>query len=662
MKDLLSRLNAQSTLGDLPAHELALDLATRGEVLAGLFERYPELPGVVVTEAGAVRGVLSRGQYLRLVSRYLGHEVYHPRPIRHMFEALENLEKPLMIDAALPIQEAVALAVGRPRALLYEPLIVRRGNTLGNALSLVDFPDLLLADAHISALRNQQMRQILGTVQEGFLLVGRDEKVAAEYSDWVKSLFGPVDIAGQPFDRLLALLLGEEKASLGREYVLTLFDPNVMERWVADINPLKKVEAELNGTLRHLAFRFVRSRRDGRIDRILVRIEDQSREVELARELEAQEIKARERVDLVFALLSVDPDSLAAFLTSLDTGLALVGRQLASPELSTERLRAVARTLHAIKGEAGLLGLMRLARELHSFEDLLLEVRAAADPLTRKPALAARLADFAQLATEIRTTLEQLGRLGKIGNKAAATQAAPTLAAATVAAPPARPENAVEAPAPETRTAAPAPPSRLLILSRQVEELAQRLGKEARFLCRVSDEDIPIEYRPAVEKALVQLARNSLVHGLESPEERRQLGKPPAGTLQLALRSHPAHAQLELVFQDDGRGLELDKIRRRAEALGLQGLGPAELPGLIFHPGFSTADEQTLEAGRGVGLDLVKAEVEALGGRIVAHSRPGAFCAFQILLPALPGLPRLAERPAATAATAATAANAVRNV
>lgn len=645
MKDLLSRLNAQSTLGDLPAHELALDLATRGEVLAGLFERYPDLPGVVVTEAGAVRGVLSRGQYLRLVSRYLGHEVYHPRPIRHMFEALENLEKPLLIDAALPIQEAVALAVGRPRALLYEPLIVRRGNTL----SLVDFPDLLLADAHISALRNQQMRQILGTVQEGFLLVGRDEKVAAEYSDWLKSLFGPVDIAGQPFDRLLATLLGEEKASLGREYILTLFDPNVMERWVADINPLKKVEAELNGKLRHLAFRFVRSRRDGRIDRILVRIEDQSREVELARELEAQEIKARERVDLVFALISVDPDSLAAFLTSLDTGLALVGRQLASPELSTERLRAIARTLHAIKGEAGLLGLTRLARDLHSFEDLLLEVRAAADPLTRKPALAARLTDFAQLATEIRATLEQLSRLGKIGGKGAAPQAAP----------PARPEIPPEVPAPESRSAPPMPPSRLLILSRQVEELAQRLGKEARFHCRVSDEDIPIEYRPAVEKALVQLARNSLVHGLESPEERRQLGKPPAGTLQLALRTHPAHAQLELVFQDDGRGLDLDKIRRRAETLGLPNLGPAELSGLIFHPGFSTADEQTLEAGRGVGLDLVKAEVEALGGRIVAHSRPGAFCAFQILLPALPGIPRPAEPPAATAANAATA---VRNV
>lgn len=614
MKNLLSRLNAQSTLGDLPAHELALDLTARGEVLASLFERHPELPGVVVTEAGAVRGVLSRGQYLRLVSRYLGHEVYHPRPIRHMFEALESLEKPLLIDASLPIQEAVALAVGRPRALLYEPLIVRRGEALG----LVDFPDLLLADAHISALRNQQMRQILGTVQEGFLLVGRDEKVAAEYSDWVKTLFGPVDIAGWPFERLLATLLGEEKAALGREYLLTLFDPNVMERWVADINPLKKVEAELGGTLRHLAFRFVRSRRDGLIDRVLVRIEDQSREVELARELEAQEIKARERVDLVFALLSVDPESLAAFLASLDTGLALVGRQISSESFSLERLRAMARTLHAIKGEAGLLGLTRLSRELHAFEDLLGEARAAADPLSLKPALAARLSEFSQLAMEIRATLEQLGRLGKIGG--------------------ARPVVQPDRASPEPPAVAATPPSRLQALARQIEDMARRLGKEARFHCRVKDEEIPHEYRQVVEKALVQFARNALAHGLESPEERRQLGKNPAGTLQLALRSHPAHGQLELVFQDDGRGLNLDAISRRAEALGLPPVAPAELPGLIFRPGFSTADATTLEAGRGVGLDLVKAEVEALGGRIAAHSRAGAFCAFQILLPATPVL------------------------
>ncbi len=627
MDDFLNRLHAQSTIGDLPAHELALDLETRGEVLAALLERNPGLPGVVVTEGSAVRGVLSRGQYLRLVSRYLGQEVYHPRPIRHMFEAVENLEMPLMVEAATPIQEAVAMAALRPRALLYEPLIVRQGRVV----RLVDFPDLLLADSHISSLRNQQMRQILGTVQEGFLLVDRDERVAAEYSTWVKTLFGPEEIAGKSFAHLLTGILGEEKAGLGRDYLLTLFDPNVMERWVQGINPLKKVEAQVAGNLRHLAFRFVRSLRAGRIDRILVRIEDQSREVELARELETQEKKARERVDLVFAMLRVEPSDLESFLASLDTALALAGRELSSStqgpsaqpaQLLGEKVRAIGRKVHAVKGEAGLIGLARLARELHTFEDLLEAALNAPDPLAHLPGLAAGLKELTRSAAEVRATLEQLGRLGKIGKGPAPAQAAaPAPAAVPASKPISKPDSAAPA------------RSRLQSLSRHVEDLASRLGKEARFICHVQDEAIPAAYRPTVEKALVQFARNSVVHGLETPDERRRIGKPPGGTLQFALRHHEK-GRLELIFQDDGRGLDLERIRRRAEALGLPALNPADLPGLIFRSGFSTAEATTLEAGRGIGLDLVKAEVEGLGGQIVAHTRDGAFCAFQILLPA----------------------------
>jgi two-component system chemotaxis sensor kinase CheA len=608
MEERLHHLHAQSTIGDLPAHELALELGTRGEVLAALLERNPGLPGVVVTDQGAVRGVLSRGQYQRLVSRYLGHEVYHPRPIRHMFEAVATLEEPLVLDSAVPIQEAVGHAVTRPRALLYEPLIVRHGG----ALRLVDFPDLLLADSRISALRNRQMRQILSTVQEGFLLVGRDERVAAEYSDWLKTLFGPFEIAGMPFEQLLALLVGEEKAALGREYLQTLFDPNVMERWVADINPLKKIEAPVDGKIRHLAFRFVRSLRHGQIDRVLVRIEDRSREVALARELEIQERKARERVDLVFALMSVEAEALAGFLASLDAALAQAGRQLAGEDggdiVKDERLRSLARTLHAVKGEAGLLGLGRLAEELHACEDLLVGGKCQA--------IAGGLAELSRLAAEIRATLEQMARLGKAAGRGKRQPAA-----------------ADKPPVAKAPAAIPAAGGRLDALARQIEDLAGRLAKEARFVSRVREEEIPPGIRPLVDRVLVQLARNSLVHGIEDPESRRRAGKPPAGTLQLALRRHQDDKRLELIFQDDGRGLDLEKIGRRAAALGLAA-GPAELPGLIFRPGFSTAEEKTLDAGRGVGLDLVKAEVEALGGKILVHSRPGAFCAFQILLPA----------------------------
>ncbi len=534
MDEPLSRLHAQSTLGDLPAHELALELATRGEVLAALFERHPGLPGVVVTEGGLVRGVLSRGQYLRLVSRYLGHEVYHPRPIRHMFDAVATLEEPLVLDAATPIQEAVAFAVLRPRALLYEPVIVRHAATL----RLVDFPDLLLADSKISALRNQQMRQILTSVQEGFLLVDRDDRVAAEYSAWLSNVFGPGELGGRSFAALLASILGEDKAALGHDYLQTLFDPNVMERWVADINPLKKTEATVGGATRHLAFRFVRSVRQGRIDRILVRIEDRSREVELARELAVQEEKARERVDLVFALLNIETASLAAFLASFDQALALATRQLAGTDAVDERLRALARNLHGVKGEAGLLGLGRLAQEIHGCEDQL----AAAQKAPR-------------LEAAQRAALEaSLAGLGKGPPRSAppsnSSAGSARSAAAGLARLPPRSHRRPRRRRPQPRRTG------STALARQIEELAGRLGKEARFVSRVREEEIPAHYRPLVDKALVQLGPQ--FRGARPRKSRRAAARRQAGG------RHPAvRAALPPGWAASGRAARADLPGRR---------------------------------------------------------------------------------------------------
>ncbi|MEO1369629.1 MAG: hypothetical protein AAFX50_20815, partial [Acidobacteriota bacterium] len=147
----LSRLSAQSTVGELPASDRALDLSVRGQAMADLFDADVGLPGVVVTDGGVVRGAISRGQYLRLVSRQFGHEVYLPRELRLMWKAVEQGDDPLVLSAETPIQSAVSLALERPRGLIYEPVIVSDGPA---DLNLVDFPDLLRADARLSALRN----------------------------------------------------------------------------------------------------------------------------------------------------------------------------------------------------------------------------------------------------------------------------------------------------------------------------------------------------------------------------------------------------------------------------------------------------------------------------------------------------------------------------
>jgi chemotaxis protein histidine kinase CheA/FixJ family two-component response regulator len=159
----------------------------------------------------------------------------------------------------------------------------------------------------------------------------------------------------------------------------------------------------------------------------------------------------------------------------------------------------------------------------------------------------------------------------------------------------------------------------------------------------------------AVDRALLDrlagplehVLRNAVVHGIESPAERDALGKPRAG--RITLRVLPSAAELRLELLDDGRGLDFERIRARASAVGLL-VSPEEaqasvLSDLIFQPGFSTASEVTALAGRGIGLDAVRAELQALGGRIAVDSRPGQGCRFTISVPlSLATLPVLLVR------------------
>ncbi|HEX7680107.1 MAG TPA: ATP-binding protein, partial [Thermoanaerobaculia bacterium] len=174
----------------------------------------------------------------------------------------------------------------------------------------------------------------------------------------------------------------------------------------------------------------------------------------------------------------------------------------------------------------------------------------------------------------------------------------------------------------------------LSALEALTSNLSSRLGKPARFVAHWRDDDLPVAYAALMREALIQLIRNSMVHGVETEQERKQAGKPARAVLQVALRRHEAEGQLEVLFQDDGRGLDLDRIRQRAlELFGNRILSDDQAAQVIFEPGFSTAATTTGDAGRGVGLDLVRDRVESLGGMILVHSEPTVFCAFQIILP-----------------------------
>jgi chemosensory pili system protein ChpA (sensor histidine kinase/response regulator) len=135
--------------------------------------------------------------------------------------------------------------------------------------------------------------------------------------------------------------------------------------------------------------------------------------------------------------------------------------------------------------------------------------------------------------------------------------------------------------------------------------------------------------------AFEHLLRNCVAHGIESPEVRVAASKDPVGRVHIVLRQEGNDVSVE--FQDDGAGLNLDRIREKALQQGLinasQEMTSAEAANLIFMPGFSTADQVTELSGRGIGMDVVRAEVNGLGGRIETTTAPSQGTSFKLVLP-----------------------------
>lgn len=599
----LSHLTPQSTLAELPAWDTRLPVTALGHEVDAALRRHPELPGVVVVDGGRVCGAISRAQFQQTISRPFGREVVGPRAVRLLLEELSPGD-PLILDARTPIQEAVRQSLARVPSMLYEPLLV--GVRPPADVRLVGFNDLLQADSRISILRNQQMHEILATVQEGFVLVDRDHRIASEFSRSVVTSLGRADLAGVRLPDVLEELAGTELAELARGYLETLFNPNVIERLVADINPLKSVQVpERDGKGRQfLRFAFRRSMDGKEIRRILVRVEDRTREVEMAAELEEQERQAAQRVDLAMEMMQIDPEALTDYLTRFLAEIAQVRRLRTKGTNGGDPRAAIDsmfRILHGLKGEAGLIGMRSFADKLHRAEDVVQSLRESSDA---EPFGMARLdASVESLLTLGSEAKDLIARLSALGGR-----------------------RQVELPE--------RPADLMTAIDRMIAELARRLGKPARFIAHWNDADLPRAYVPVLRDALVQLARNAMTHGVETEAQRHAAGKRVPAVLQVALRRHEAERQLEIVFQDDGRGLDLDRIRLRAgERFGLAWLDDEQAAQMIFEPGFSTAETTTSDAGRGVGLDLVRDRIESLGGVILVHSGAGQYCAFQIVLP-----------------------------
>ncbi|WP_293795958.1 chemotaxis protein CheA [uncultured Bosea sp.] len=172
-------------------------------------------------------------------------------------------------------------------------------------------------------------------------------------------------------------------------------------------------------------------------------------------------------------------------------------------------------------------------------------------------------------------------------------------------------------------------------MPRLVRELAQTLGKEVRLVLEGENTEVDKTIIEELADPLTHMIRNSMDHGLETPDERVAAGKPREGVIKL-IAEHRA-GRIVISVTDDGRGIGRDRLLAKARSRGLVGsdekLAPEEIDQLIFAAGLSTAEVISDVSGRGVGMDVVRRNVESLGGRISVDSEPGRGCKFTLALP-----------------------------
>jgi two-component system, chemotaxis family, sensor kinase CheA len=471
----------------------------------------------------------------------------------------------------------------------------------------------------------EQTRDILKTVREGFFLLDADYKIGSVWSEALTHIFARNDFAGLSFEQLLADRVPAATLATAVKYIKLLWGDRAHENLMKSINPLGQLEISMdNGRggkeTRYLQFDFHRVvGPKGGVKHVLCAVSDITSNVLLAKELQEAQENANAQVDMMVGMLHVDPLQLGSFLDTTETGLQLINAILKEPARTDaefrKKLGGLFRELHSIKGEASALNLMSIANRVHHLEDTVSELKKKVE-LSGNDFLPMVL-KLDELLAHLKGVREMATRLTALKDPAAAAQGA-------------QPRSK---PAPGARSGEDISPT--------LRALAEKLAKDHRksFKLALSGlADVPAPYVVTVKDCIIQMLRNAAVHGIEPSEARRALAKADAGTVRVDF--HRSGDGYELVFEDDGVGISPQMLKDTAVRKNMitaeeaAAMDTRAAMSLIFRPGFTTQEEVTMDAGRGVGMDVVARTVYGLGGKIGVSTNPGRFTRFKIVLPA----------------------------
>jgi HPt (histidine-containing phosphotransfer) domain-containing protein len=463
---------------------------------------------------------------------------------------------------------------------------------------------------------------VLGSVRAHLMLIDSSFFIQSRYSNELEEVFHQTEVGSENLLTVLQRLLSDRMFRTSRDYLALMFDGSKKERTVLKVNPLEEIEVNVKDALgrpalRYLNFSFRRIVDNGHITRVLVSVEDVTDRTVLERQLRDSELQKVRQFELLIGILHVEPRALDGFVNMANEQLARVDEALKASDFNSaavgqsglllQRLDIVLQRVHNIKGNASLLRLDHFEKIAQEFEQKVIELKyrgalGGDDFLTLVIALADFRADLDSLQT-LRVKLAGIQRNVEIREEVG--------------------------------------DDLVTNLRDLAATIAKKLGKEVRVDADKFDtRGLPPAQRLIVSDVLIQLVRNSLAHGIEMPDARLAAKKPRVATIDI----HPVPDQeigsFAFTFRDDGRGLDAERIKKRAIELGIVGAAEAQeiedahVASFIFAPGFSTDDEASLESGRGMGMNVIKQRVvDDCGGEITVNSEIGNFCEFAFVVP-----------------------------
>ncbi len=506
---------------------------------------------------------------------------------------------------------------------------------------------------------NRVTDAILKNVEPGLFLLDAKNKIQPQVSQSLSSLFRRQDFGNLSFEKLIAPLITAKTLTVVRNHIAALLGTSPRES-PEDSNPLRDVEVRLpkgDGSFDAAHYSFDFTPLEGEPPLWLVQVTDITQRVQTARELEELRSQVSIQGELLRSVLAMGGSRFAALLNKTDASMKTINAVLKKPAREEEtfrnKLEEALDEVDRVRRDAAAFKLSALEHAARQFEDALHDLRS-------RSSLSG--SDFLPLAVKLDQLYGQFASLKSLAASSAPARraageapAAPnvTESGTQVIQPPkflAERSQARTAPVPGANSSAPAGS-----LENTLRALTDHVSQEHKKVVALEIQGlelVPAQYQSAIKNVAIQLIRNAVMHGIETPFARDAAGKQATGTMRLEFRS-AAEGGYEFQFEDDGTGLDPDKVRATAIARGVvtgevaARLRDREAIKLIFKSGYSTLPNAPGEPAHGSGLSLVRRYVHEAGGKIALASLMGHETRFKMTLPPLAAIAEPALRGAA---------------